>query len=112
MHNLEEELVSNALTSKVRFGGGKNRCLGIVYDNTKFRIESGGVDWEVPESQGAYPNFPADATDDEKKVIISDSILDEHDILVVEAMEELLKNQLIKVSPSMNINMYYVALEL
>ena len=70
--------------------------MGVVYDNAKYRIESGGADWEVPESQGAYPNFPANATNDEKKAIISEFILDEHDILVVDAVEELLKNQLIE----------------
>ena len=30
MQHLEEELASNALTAKVRFGGGKKGCLGVV----------------------------------------------------------------------------------
>ena len=44
VQNLEEELADNALTAKVRFGGGKKGSLGVVYENAKFRIESGGID--------------------------------------------------------------------
>ena len=33
VQNLEEELADNALTAKVRFGGGKKGSLGIVYEN-------------------------------------------------------------------------------
>ena len=95
VQNLEEELADNALTAKVRFGGGKKGSLGVVYDNAKFRIESGGTDWVVPAAQGAYPTFPANATDDEKKRMISEFIQDEYDRQVVEAVEELLRNQLI-----------------
>ena len=66
VQNLEEEFADNALTAKVRFGGGKKGSLGVVYENAKFRIESGGIDWIAPEEQGAYPTFPAGASDDEK----------------------------------------------
>ena len=44
MQNLEEELANKALTAKVRFGGGKKGSLRVVYENAKFRIESGGMD--------------------------------------------------------------------
>ena len=96
VQNLEEELADNALTAKVRFGGGKKGSLGIVYENAKFRIKSGGTDWTVPASQGAYPAFPANATDHEKKAIISNFILDEYDLKVFEAAGDLLKNQVIE----------------
>ena len=89
---MEEELADNALTAKVRFGGGKKGSLGVVYDNPKFRIESGGIDWTVPKEQGAYPTFPDGASDDDKKRIISDIMLDEYDRKVVEAVQDLLKN--------------------
>ena len=39
MQHLEEELVANALTAKVRFGGGKKGCMGVIYDNAKFCIK-------------------------------------------------------------------------
>ena len=91
VQNLEEELADNALTANVRFGGGKKGSLGVVYENAKFCIESGGIDWTVPEEQGAYPTFPDGASDDEKKRIISDFMLDKYDRKVVEAVQDLLK---------------------
>ena len=96
VQNLEEELADNALTAKVRFGGGKKGSLGVVYKNAKFRIETGGTDWIVPAMQGAYPTLPANATDDKKKAIISEFIQDEYDLKVVEAVGDLLKNQVIE----------------
>ena len=45
---------------------------------------------------GAYPIFAAGATDDEKKIAVSQFMIDEHDILVVEAMENFFKNQLLE----------------
>ena len=65
MQHLEKQLASNALTAKVSFGGGKKGCLGVVYSKAKFWVEA-GQDWIVPQSQGAFPHFPARATDDEK----------------------------------------------
>ena len=49
------------------------------------------MDWIVPATQGAYPTFPANATYDEKKAIISEFILNEYDLKVVEAVGDLLK---------------------
>ena len=66
MQNLEKELAANALTAKVGFGGGKKGCLGVVYSNAKYRVEA-GTDWRVPETQGAFPTFPDNASDAEKK---------------------------------------------
>ena len=76
--------------AKVSFGGGKKGCLGCVYKNTKFRVEA-GVNRMVPATQGAFPIFPANATDNKKKKLITEFIRDENDILVIEAVEELLK---------------------
>ena len=64
----------------------------MVYDNAKFGIETGGIDWTLPEEQGAYPMFPNGASDNDKKRIISDFMLDEYDRKVVEAVQDLLKN--------------------
>ena len=74
IQNAERELASNALTAKVSFGGGKKGCLGTVYNNVKFRVESGGTDWVVPASQGAYPTFPANSTNDQKKILLQNYI--------------------------------------
>ena len=52
-------------------------------------------DCPVPLTQGAYPTFAINATDDEKKLAISEFISDEHGIKVVDAVQELLKNQFI-----------------
>ena len=38
VQNLEEELADNALTAKIRFGGGEKGSLGVVCKNAKFRI--------------------------------------------------------------------------
>ena len=84
----------NALTIKCSFGGGKRGCLGIVATPAAFRIEAGS-DWIVPASQGSYPNFPAGASEFDKKVLISEFILQETDIRKVEVVHELLKNQFI-----------------
>ena len=47
-------------------------------------------------SSVAYPTFAAYATDDEKKLAISEFIRDEHGIKVVDAVRELFKNQSIE----------------
>ena len=46
--------------------------------------------------QGAYPTFAVYATDDDKKLAISEFIRDEHGIKVVDVIRELLKNQFIE----------------
>ena len=58
-------------------------------------IESGEINWTVPEEQGAYPMFPDGASDDEKKRIIS-VMMNEHNRKVVEAVQDLLKNLVIE----------------
>ena len=96
IQNAERELASNALTAKVSFGGGKKGCLGTVYSNVKFRVESGGTNWVVPASQGAYPTFPVNATNETKKKLIAKFLTSEYDIRVVETVEDLLKNQFVE----------------
>ena len=95
MQLAEQELARNTLTAKVHFRGGQRGCLGEVYTNAKYFTEA-GVNWTVPVSQGAYPTFAAYATNDEKKLAISEFIRDEHSIKVVDAVRELLKNQFIE----------------
>ena len=70
MQTCEKELERNALAIPVPFGGGKRGCFGVVYSSEKFRAEA-GVDWNVPDSKGAYPAFPEEATEDMKKKEIS-----------------------------------------
>ena len=90
MQCCERELGRNALAVKVPFGGGKRGCLGLVISNEQYRDEA-GVDWSVPNTQGAYPTFPADATTEEKKRCISEFIEQEKGIKIVAKVEELLK---------------------
>ena len=94
MQRVEGELASNLLTLKVSFGGGDSGCLGVVFNNAKFHAETGET-WIVPQSQGAFPNISSQATEQEKKIAISEYMIEEYNIKVVKAMEELLKNQLI-----------------
>ena len=95
---LEQELASNALTIKVSFGGGKKGTLGLVFSATKYFAEA-GVDWVVPVSAGSFPIFTTGMTDEEKKATISEYLVEEYDIKVVEAMEGILKNQLLEAVP-------------
>ena len=64
--------------------------MGVVYSHDKFQSEAGTV-WTVPESEGTYPSFQADATEDEKKKEISKFIEREKGIKTVEVVEDLLK---------------------
>jgi hypothetical protein len=95
MQLVGQELACNTLTAKVHFGGGSRGCLGVVYTATKYLTET-GVNWTVPSTQGAYPTFPTTATDDKKKLVISEFIRDGHGIKVVDAVQELLKNHFIE----------------
>ena len=84
MRHTEKQLAANALTAKVEFGGGKKGCLGVVYKNSKLRVEA-GEDWVVPASQGAFPAFPLGANDDTKKKITAKFLKDEYDIQVIDS---------------------------
>ena len=95
MQLAEQELARNALTAKMHVRDGSRGCLGVVYTPTEYLTET-GVNWTVPPAQGAYPSFPTNTTDDEKKLTISEFIRDEHGIRVVDAVQELLKSQFIK----------------
>ena len=55
-----------------------------------------GTYWTVPNSQCAYPTFPEDATDNEKKAAISGFILVIYSIIVVQTVKKLPKNQSIE----------------
>ena len=95
MRTMTQEMGRNALGVQVPFGGGKRGCLGIVYSAAKFLAEAGEA-WTVPNSQGAYPTFAPNATEDQKKKEISEFIEREKGIKTVEATEELLKGMFIE----------------
>ena len=95
LETVEKEMGSNSIVVKCSFGGGKLGCLGIVYNNTRFRAKS-GHDWIVPASRGAFPTFPNGATLAQKKQLISGFIECEKDRKVVKTCEDLLKGQLIE----------------
>ena len=94
MLNCERELGKNALTCEVPFGGGNRGCLGSVYSAAKYLAEAGVV-WDVPKSQGAYPIFEANATENDKKKAISAHIKLEKGIKTAKSCERLLINQLL-----------------
>ena len=64
--------------------------MGTVYSAAKFEADT-GTTWTVPESEGAYPTFRANATEEEKKKEISEFIEREKGIRTVEVVEELQK---------------------
>ena len=84
MRTMILEMARNALAIQVPFGGGKRGCLGITYSGAKFLAEAGEA-WTVPNSQGAYPTFATNATEDEKKRELSEFIEREKGIKTVEA---------------------------
>ena len=90
MQLAEQELARTALTAKVHFGGENRGWLGVVYTPKKYFTET-GINWTVPTTKGAYPTFPTHATNDEKKLAISEFTRDKHGIKVVDAVRELLK---------------------
>ena len=94
MLNCERELGINALAVEVPFGGGNRGCLGLVYSAAKFLAEAGEA-WDVPESEGAYPIFQANATENDKKRTISAHIKREKGIKNAKCCERLLINQLL-----------------
>ena len=69
--------------------------MGIVYSGATF-LAGAGEAWTVPNSQGAYPIFAPNATEDQKKKEISEFIEREKGIKTVEATEELLKGMFIE----------------
>lgn len=93
MQHLKNELASNALAAKVGCGGGKKRCLRVVYGKVKYRIEV-ETDLVVLATQGAYPYFQANATDNNKKKAIAKFLHNEYNIQVVEIIKDILKNML------------------
>ena len=55
-----------------------------------------GQSWTVPATEGSYPTFAANASEDEKKREISAFIQREKGIKTVRAVEELLKNMFLE----------------
>ena len=75
-------------------GGGRG-CLGIIYNNSKFKADA-GVKWVLPQLQGTYPAFPSGATLEEKKKPISEFIKSEMGLKTAKVCKELLKGMHIK----------------
>ena len=55
-----------------------------------------GVEWNIPDSEGAYPIFDVDDDDHQKKMKISQFIKRETDLLILEVTKHLLKDQLLE----------------
>jgi hypothetical protein len=95
MKEITRQLSRNALAIKVLLKGSKRGYLGEVFPADKYLVDT-GKEWHVPESEGAYPNFNIDATEQEKKREIYAVIVCETDIKIVEAVGILLKAHLIE----------------
>ena len=95
MQTCENELGRNALAIQVPFGGGKRGCLGLVYSPAKYLAEA-SVEWNVPESEGAYPTLDRNSTEDQKKKQISEFIKREKGIETVQVVEDLLKGMFLE----------------
>ena len=54
------------------------------------KLAEANIDWTVPKTEGAYPNFAVNATKGDEKKEIFQFIKQEKGIKVVEATEELL----------------------
>jgi hypothetical protein len=93
---LREESFRNALSSKSPFGGGNHGHKGACTAPLTYTIETGGVAWTVPVTQGIFPIFPAGATDDQKRIIIAEFVRDETGIKTAEVTINLLRNQLLE----------------
>ena len=90
MKEIKCQLVRNALTSKVSFGGWKHGCLPLVIGGTMFTQETQQT-WTLPASQGAYPTFNANLPLGDKKRAISQFIETETELKIVKATEEIPK---------------------
>ena len=66
--------------------------VGMVYKPTIYAKEEDTEPWVVPESEGLYPKFPARATDDQKKVLLTQFVQREENIKKAEKMLRLLRN--------------------
>ena len=73
MDEIRYELNCNAVAIKSPFGGGIYGHLGIIMKDVLYHTEL-GTSWTVPEFSGAYPVFPNDANENDKKRIVADFI--------------------------------------
>ena len=91
---VREEIYCNALSINLTFGGGKRGHEGSATNPTIYRIDM-GEDWVIPVTDGVYPIFIANATENAKKQTIAEFISCETNIKMSEVVEEQLKNQLL-----------------
>ena len=92
---VRKELFGNAIAIKSTFGGKKHGHLGSVQGPTLYHKEAGQA-WTILTSGGMYPTFSVGATDEEKKREVAEFINRKIHIKIVELVEELLKNHLLK----------------
>ena len=70
---VREEIYRNALSIKSSFGGGKRGHKILVKNPTIYQIDT-GEEWVVPETDGVYPIFRSDTTENAKKQTIAEFI--------------------------------------
>ena len=88
---MREELYANALAVPSSFGGGQLGHLGMVMPAAVCQVEA-NTEWHVPDSEGRYPNFPINATDEQKKELVATFVQRESDIKMAEVVKTLLHN--------------------
>ena len=92
---VRKELFRNAIAIKSMLGGKKHGHLGSVQRPAVYHTEVGQA-CTIPTSGGMYPTFSVGATDEEKKREVVEFINCETYIKIVELVEELFKNELLK----------------
>ena len=95
---MREEIYRNALSIKSSFGGGKRGHKILVKNPTIYQIDT-GEEWVVPETDGVYPIFRSDTTENAKKQTIAEFISRNTNINMSEVVKEQLKNQLLDSLP-------------
>ena len=92
---LRKQLTRNATKVESPFGGGKTGHAGMVLKPVIFDKKEGTEPWNVPESQGACPIYPAGATEAEKRAIYTRFVITEEGIIKAKKMKTLMCNQLV-----------------
>ena len=95
---MREEIYRNALSIKSSFGGGKRGHKILVKNPKIYQIDT-GEEWVVPETDGVYPIFRSDTTENAKKQTIAEFISRNTNINMSEVVKEQLKNQLLDSLP-------------
>ena len=92
---LRKQLTRNATKVESPFGGGKTGHAGMVLKPVIFEKKENTAPWNVPESQGTCPIYPAGATEQQKRAIFTKFTVTEEGIIKAKKMKILLMNQLV-----------------